>query len=152
MPWGGSPSPERQMSSGISEMFGDMSAEAEEDQRAMERPVRQEPPAERAEGYRGAREGAAQLETRSRRRVHARPTRSGSPARGCKAGSYLEGRAGTATADATVYPRRVYWTVGSSDEEFGWGVRMGSSDGEVRMGFGWSSHPSEQVGVRMKFV
>ena len=38
------------MSSGMSDMFGDMSAEAEEDQRAMERPVRQETPTERAEG------------------------------------------------------------------------------------------------------
>ena len=50
------------------------------------------------------------------------------------------------------------WAVrmGSSDGQFGWAVRMWSSDGEfgwgVRMGFGWSSSPSEQVGVRMKFV
>ena len=47
---GGSPSPDQQMSSGVSEMFGDMTAEAEEDQRAMEKPVRQETPPARDEG------------------------------------------------------------------------------------------------------
>ena len=46
------------------------------------------------------------------------------------------------------------WAVrmGSSDGRFGWAVRMGSSDER----FGWGSDvirtPSEQVGVRTKFI